>query len=136
MPAGFRPEITEADLRGEVEWLADEARDGRMTGTAGAKLAADWLADYFRQAGLQSFNGNFAMPFQFNAGERVLAEKTRLEIAPITSRPLRAKLNQDFSAASFTVKAERRAVKWYSLDTVSLRPATTARATILTQVWT
>ena len=37
MPATFSPEITEADLRGEVEWLADRARDGRMTGTAGAQ---------------------------------------------------------------------------------------------------
>jgi Tol biopolymer transport system component len=102
----FSPEITEADLRGEVEWLADEPRDGRMTGTAGAKVAADWLADYFREAGLQSFNGNFAMPFQFNAGERVLAEKTRLEIAPITSRPLRAKLDQDFRPLPFSESGE------------------------------
>ena len=102
----FSPEITEADLRKEVQWLANPARDGRMTGTTGAKAAADWLADYFREAGLQSFNGNFAMPFQFNAGERVLAEKTRLEIAPITSRPLRAKLDQYFRPLPFSESGE------------------------------
>ena len=52
-----------------------------MTGSAGAEAAAKWIADYFRQVGLQSFNENFLSSFQFNAGERVLPEKTRLKIA-------------------------------------------------------
>ena len=102
----FSPEISEADLRQQVQWLADPARDGRMTGTAGAKAAAEWLADYFRQAGLQSFDGNFAMPFQFNAGERVLSDKTRLEITAGTSRPLPAKLDQDFRPLPFSESGE------------------------------
>jgi Tol biopolymer transport system component len=102
----FSPEITETDLRQEVEWLADPARDGRMTGTAGAQTAANWLVDYFRQAGLQSFHGNFAMPFQFNAGERELPEKTRLLIAASASRPLRAKLDQDFRPLPFSESGE------------------------------
>ena len=106
MTGTFSPEITEADLRDEVEWLADPARDGRMTGTAGAQAPANWLADYFRQAGLQSFSDNFAMPFQFNAGERVLPDKTRLEIAPNSSRPLRAKLDQDFRPLPFSESGE------------------------------
>jgi Tol biopolymer transport system component len=102
----FSPDITEADLRQEVEWLANPARGGRMTGTAGAKAAAEWLANYFRQAGLQSFNGNFAMPFQFNAGERVLADKTRLEITARASRALHAKLDQDFRPLPFSENGE------------------------------
>ncbi len=102
----FSPEITEADLRQEVQWLADPARDGRMTGTAGAKAAADWLADYFRKAGLQSFDGNFAVPFQFNAGERVLADKTRFEITGSRSRTLRARLDQDFRPLPFSESGE------------------------------
>jgi Tol biopolymer transport system component len=105
---GTSPEITEADLRHEVEWLTNPARDGRMTGTAGAKAAAGWLADYFREAGLQSFSENFAMPFQFNAGERVLAEKTRLEITTGASRPLRAKLDQDFQPLPFSESGEAK----------------------------
>src|SRR6266545_741074 len=98
----FSPEITETDLRREVEWLADEGREGRMTGSAGAQATANWLADYFRQAGLQSFGENFALPFQFNAGERVLPEKTRLEIAGAGSRSSRAKLDQDFRPLPFS----------------------------------
>jgi Tol biopolymer transport system component len=105
-PNRFSPEINEADLRQEVEWLANPDRDGRMTGTAGAKAAADWLADYFRQAGLQSFNQNFVMPFQFNAGERVLPDKTRFEIIANASRPLRAKLDQGFRPLPFSESGE------------------------------
>ncbi len=77
-----------------------------MTGSTGAQATANWLADYFRQAGLQSFTGNFAMPFQFNAGERVLAEKTRLEIMTGSSRSSRAKLDQDFRPLSFSENGE------------------------------
>jgi Tol biopolymer transport system component len=104
----FSPEITQADLRHEVEWLADEARDGRMTGSTGAQATANWLADYFRQAGLQSFADNFTMPFQFNAGERVLPEKSRLEIAPGANRSsnLSAKLDQGFRPLSFSENGE------------------------------
>jgi Tol biopolymer transport system component len=103
---GLSPKISEADLRHEVEWLANEARDGRMTGSPGAQAAANWLADYFRRAGLQSFAGSFAMPFQFNAGERVLPEKTRLEITAGPSRSSRTRLDQDFRPLPFSESGE------------------------------
>ena len=104
----FSPEISQADLRHEVEWLADEGRDGRMTGSVGAQATANWLTDYFRQAGLQSFAENFTIPFQFNAGERVLPEKTRLEIMKGDSRSSRAKLDQDFRPLPFSESGEAR----------------------------
>ncbi len=106
--AGLSPKISESDLRQEVEWLADQARDGRMTGSQGAQATANWLADYFHQAGLQSFTANFAMPFQFNAGERVLPEKSRLEIAPGTNRSSNssARLDQGFRPLSFSENDE------------------------------
>ena len=104
-----RPEITEAGFARQVEWLADEKREGRMTGSAGAQAAANWLADYFRENGLKSFAENYALPFQFNAGERVLPEKTRLEIRR-SRAAMRAKLDQDFRPLAFQRKrrGERR----------------------------
>ena len=75
------------------------------------------------------------MPFQFNAGERVLAEKTGSKLRR-SHRGLCAQNWIKIFGRFLSVKAERRAVKLYSLDTVSLRPATTARATILTRAWT
>jgi Tol biopolymer transport system component len=100
----FSPEITKSDLQGEVEWLADTARDGRTTGSAGAQETAAWLTDYFRQAGLKPFGKNFSLPFQYNAGERVLAEKTRLEITAGDSRSsnVTAKLERDFRPLPFS----------------------------------
>jgi PA domain. len=72
-----------------------------MTGSPGAQATAAWLANYFRANGLKSFAENYALPFQFNAGERVLAEKTKLEIAGTA-----AKLDADFRPLGFSENGE------------------------------
>ncbi len=106
---GYSADITAADLRKEVEWLADEKRDGRMTGTAGAQETAKWLANYFRDAGLKSFAENYALPFQFNAGERVLPDKTALEISVADGKsPAAARLDTDFRPLAFSENGESR----------------------------
>jgi hypothetical protein len=104
---GYSAEITAKDLRSEVEWLADEKREGRMTGSAGAQETAKWIANYFRANGLKSFAENYALPFQFNAGERVLPEKTKLEISTGDGKPPRnAKLDADFRPLAFSENGE------------------------------
>ena len=100
--AAFSPQISKADLQHEVEWLADEKREGRMTGTAGAQASATWLIDYFRKAGLKSFGASFELPFEFNAGERVLPEKTHCEIAIDGGSKTDAALDRDFRPLAFT----------------------------------
>jgi Tol biopolymer transport system component len=108
LPAGrleqsaFSPAITESDLEREVEWLADKKRDGRMTGTPGAQAAAEWLADYFRQVGLQPLGKNFQFPFEFNSGERVLAEKTSLQISSDGRPSTHLALDSEFRPLSFS----------------------------------
>jgi Tol biopolymer transport system component len=98
---GYNAEIRAADLRTQVEWLADEKREGRMTGSVGAQETAKWLANYLRENGLKSFAENYALPFQFNAGERVLPDKTRLEISGTA-----AKLDSDFRPLAFSENGE------------------------------
>ncbi|MEO6872868.1 MAG: M28 family peptidase [Chthoniobacterales bacterium] len=100
----FSPEISERDLRNDVTWMADPARDGRLTGTAGAQSTANWLADYFKKIGLQSFHGDYKEAFQFNAGERVLPEKTHLEIAGTPD--VKATLEHDFRPLPFSDNGE------------------------------
>jgi Tol biopolymer transport system component len=100
--AAFSPQITRTDLQHEVEWLADEKRDGRMTGSAGAQATANWLADYFRNAGLKSFGTNFELPFEFSAGERVIPEKTRCEITIDGASNVNAALDRDFRPLAFS----------------------------------
>ena len=107
--AGFSGEISANDLRKEVEWLADEKREGRMTGSTGAQETAKWIANYFRENGLKSFAENYALPFQFNAGERVLPEETVFEIsAGDTKSPVVAKLDFDFRPLGFSERGESR----------------------------
>ena len=74
--------ISREDLQSETGWLAAPTREGRATGTDGAKAAADWLAAYFKTARLQPLGDSYFQPFNFTAGERVIAEKTALGLRP------------------------------------------------------
>lgn len=54
-----------ARAQAEVAWLADPAREGRGTGTAGGAAAAAWIAERFREAGLvPAFEAGFAQRFE------------------------------------------------------------------------
>ncbi len=98
----FSPAITKTDLQHEVEWLADAKREGRMTGSAGAKASAEWLADYFKKVGLKSFGPDYAVPFEFNSGERVIPEQTNLALSSEGTAKVEAKLGEDFRPLSFS----------------------------------
>lgn len=78
---GFTPEITKEDLQAEVTWLADPAREGRMTGSPGAEATAEWLRNYYRALGLKPVGKDYFEPFEFNAGERMLPDKNKLTLA-------------------------------------------------------
>jgi hypothetical protein len=73
-------EIRAADAQAEVTWLAAPEREGRMTGSAGALAAAEWLAAYFRGLPLQPLGGDFLEPFEFNAGVKIVPEKNGLSV--------------------------------------------------------
>ncbi len=102
----LKPEISAADLKLEVGLLADDAHAGRATGSDGAKLAADWLGEYFARIGLQPLPGSksFFHEFEFNAGERLVREKCRFEVtgAAIDGDPL----DRDFRPLAFSDNGE------------------------------
>ena len=98
-------EITASDLRDEVAFLASEERQGRMTGSAGAKQAADYIADRLQKAQLKPAgdNNTFFQKFEFNSGVKVLNEKNELVLSGTTiSKPLRFEVEKDFAPLSFT----------------------------------
>jgi len=110
-PSASRPEhrgtaeITAADLRAEVGFLAAEERQGRMTGSAGARQAADYIAARLQEAQLKPAgdNNTFFQKFEFNAGVKVLKEKNELVLSGDTiSKPLRFEVEKDFAPLSFT----------------------------------
>ncbi|PKL77390.1 MAG: peptidase M28 [Candidatus Melainabacteria bacterium HGW-Melainabacteria-1] len=62
--------VSAADLRRRVEYLASPALEGRMTGSAGEKLATDYAAEVFRRLGLQAAGEgkSYFQDFRFTAG--------------------------------------------------------------------
>ena len=78
-PTSFAPEIREADLRGQVEYLAADELEGRMTGTPGAQMAAEFIADEFKRVGLMPVGNDWFQTFQFTSGVKVLTNDNHLE---------------------------------------------------------
>lgn len=74
-------------LMADVEWLADDARQGRMTGTPAEDEVGKWLAERFRDMGLLNFadagldDHYLSFPAQSATGENILA------VLPGTVRP-------------------------------------------------
>lgn len=69
-PAQLSPEISAEDLRRHITALASERMEGRLTGTAGERLATEYVATVFRELGLQPAgdNGTYWQAFEFTAG--------------------------------------------------------------------
>jgi len=62
-------DITPADMRQHVTYLASDELDGRLTGTEGEKLATQYVADVFKGIGLQEYGDEgWFEPFEFTAG--------------------------------------------------------------------
>lgn len=73
-------EITVEDIRQRVAILADEATEGRMTGSRGEWLSTEYVAREFARLGLApgGDNGTYFQEFQFSAGVKLEADN-RLE---------------------------------------------------------
>lgn len=101
--APLSPEISIADLRNQVSYLASDALAGRATGSKGANLAADYAARLFKDAGLKTVepNSNYFQSFAFNAGVRVLTNANRLNVTSGTTG-LTCIVERDFRPLSFT----------------------------------
>jgi len=74
--------IREADLRAHAEALASDITEGRLTGTAGEKIATSYVARAFRAVGLEPAGdgGTFFQTFGFTAGVS-LGQGNRLAIS-------------------------------------------------------
>jgi len=101
------PDITDADLRAHIGYLADDRLAGRMTGSPGAKAAADYIAEQFKAAGLKPFGDNdtFFHAFSFNAGIRVADSGNALSIASGEDRKSFI-LDQDFRPLGLSQNGE------------------------------
>lgn len=102
------PQIAAADLLASVQYLAADELEGRMTGSMGARKAADFIADHFRSTGLRPAgdNSSYFQEFPFPAGVKILPEKSRLTITRQNEKPASLKLEQDFRPLPFSADGE------------------------------
>lgn len=101
------PNITAGDLRRHVEFLAADALEGRMTGTAGAQQAAEYIALQLTRAGLMPHAGktNLFQEFEFSAGVKVVTNRSQLTVAPSNTQTA-FRVEEDFRPLSFTANGE------------------------------
>lgn len=71
------------NMRSVVEFLADDDLEGRLTGSPGARRAADRIARHFAELRLAPLAGGdgFFHPFDFTAGMETIAAQTSLAAA-------------------------------------------------------
>lgn len=101
------PEISQADLRAQVSYLASDKLEGRATGSQGAQLAAEYITEQLHAVGLKPVGTNsaFFQTFEFNAGVRVITNANLLAVSGDNLAAAFA-VEQDFRPLSFTANAE------------------------------
>jgi aminopeptidase YwaD len=63
-----------ANLQQHIQYLADDKLEGRRTGSAGEKLAADYISAEFRKAGVQPKGSKeYLQSFEVNEGKQINA---------------------------------------------------------------
>ncbi len=87
----------EERLKGDVSFLASDARDGRAPGTKGIEAAADYIADVFKRAGLKPASGadGYFQPFSIS-GRPKLGPNPSLALAGPGGSLLNGTFQSDF----------------------------------------
>ncbi len=102
----FSPEIRASDLKNDVSVLASDEMDGRLTGTAGEKAAADYIAKRFRDMGIAPVDDKtgYFQPFPFTSGVKLVTDGNRMALkAGTDSRTLT--VDKEFRPLAFSENA-------------------------------
>ena len=94
-------------IRQHIEFLADDALEGRMTGSEGAKRAATHIATQFEELGLIPIGDaeSYFQAFEFTAGRRIISEENRCYLTRQVhgaEQKLEFSVEQDFQPLSFS----------------------------------
>ncbi|HEX9655030.1 MAG TPA: M28 family peptidase, partial [bacterium] len=100
-------EITVPDLQAEVGYLASDELEGRMTGSAGIKKAAEHILSRFKAAGLKPLgdSGSYFQPFEFTSGMELAANQNRLQVS-VGNETQTYEVEKDFVPLAFTANGE------------------------------
>jgi Tol biopolymer transport system component len=108
-PAKLAREILVADLRAEVSYLASDALAGRMTGSAGARAAAEHIAAQLKRDGVAPLGegGSYFQHFEFASGVRVVTNANRLALLRLDGTETEPfEVEKDFRPLSFSANGE------------------------------
>ncbi len=99
-------QITPEEIIGHIRFLASDELEGRMSGTPGAKRAADYISSEFKKAGLKPLGdkNSYFQRFSFTKGI-LLGSNNSLELE-VDNKSTRLQLGEDFNTLSFSSKGE------------------------------
>ena len=92
----------EERLKNDLKYLADDKLEGRGVGTDGLNLAADFIKDQFKAAGLNvtALDGDAFQKFTMVTGTKLL-ENNSLKFVGPEDKTIELKLEEDFNVCSF-----------------------------------
>ncbi len=101
------PTTTKISIQQRVEFLASDELEGRMTGSEGAKRAAEHIATQFTQLNLKPIGdeASYFQEFEFTAGRRIIAEENRFHITRQmhgSEQVMEFSVERDFQPLSFS----------------------------------
>ncbi len=102
---GYVAPIADDDLFQHVAYLASDELEGRMTGSEGAEKASEYIAERFREAGIEPLGDgdSYFQKFPFPAGIDVVPEKNGLTIrVEGEAKSPALELDRDYRPMSFT----------------------------------
>lgn len=99
------PQISADDLNQMVNYIASDELEGRMTGSEGTKLAADYIVRQFKQSGLQPVGDDFLHPFEFTSGVELEDNKNSLLVSN-AGKATTFTVNEDFRPLAFSADGE------------------------------
>lgn len=97
--------IRQQDLKADLYFLAGDAFQGRLTGTAGNNLAAEFIASRFERLGLKRVGSDGSYFQQFLLSTATLGPSNKLEVTR-DDVTLRFRAGQDFVPLFFSPSAE------------------------------
>jgi Tol biopolymer transport system component len=102
--AKLSPEIRAGDLRRHVDLLASEKLEGRMTGTRGIGLAADYIVARLKESGLQPAgeSNSWFHAYDFTAASAIITNKTACAALAPDGKETAFELGRDFRPLSFS----------------------------------
>ena len=98
---------TKISIQQRVEFLASDELEGRMTGSEGAKRAAEHIKTQFRKLNLKPIGdeGSYFQEFEFTAGRRIIAEENRFHLTRQmhgAEQVMEFSVERDFQPLSFS----------------------------------